>query len=101
MNLGEKRHPTAREMDEALASGRTVTRDYTIHLRVRAPIQTNLDLLDNDVSMIVDASSAREAIATGLEYSSANEEIEDEDAPGIELVNFYVVSNTKPRGGIE
>jgi hypothetical protein len=78
----------------------TITRDYTIHLRVRAPDETNIAQLDLDVSMIVDASTAREAIAAGLFYSNANEDLAEDAAP-IELVNFYVVSPTKPEGGID
>lgn len=72
-------------------------RDYTIHLKVRVPDGADIERLDEDVENVVDASSAREAIQTGLDYSRSYQVGDD----GIELLNFYVVSPTRPEGGIE
>lgn len=88
--------------DEALAKIREIvapetisvpwTRDYTIHLRlagmVVGPLDT--DALDRIVQDVVDASTARDAIETGVD-NTANAEVR----------NFYMVNATKPEGGID
>lgn len=68
------------------------TRDYTIHLRISGMVVGVLDTdtLDRIVQDVVDASTARDAIETGLD-NTANASVQ----------NFYMVDAKKPEGGID
>lgn len=71
-----------------------MVREYTLHLRVEAPADMDIEALDEAVGNVVDASTAREALSEGLYW------VPDQEPP-LRLLNFYVVDNTRPHGGIE
>ena len=71
------------------------TRDYTVHLKVTGVV---VGPLTDDVIARFD-----EQVHAAMEWSSARDALDhavSESANG-ELANFYIVSNTKPEGGIE
>lgn len=89
--------------DEALSQIRDLVglkrtefvRDYTVHLKVAGVAIGDLTdeviaAFDERVHAAMEWSSARDALDTAV----------SEGANG-ELANFYIVSNTKPEGGID
>jgi hypothetical protein len=69
--------------------------DYTIHLKLRLSGQISDEQradLSEAVSLVIDASTAREAIADGL--------ADRIDGVEIELENFYKLNDELPAGGI-
>lgn len=69
-------------------------RAYLIELILEVPEGMDEMQLDEDVSNVVDASSAREAIATGLDYANSYEP----NHPQVEVLNFYMVeAGAEPR----
>jgi hypothetical protein len=70
------------------------TREYTLALKVEADAVIPVDRVDEIVAAVVDNSTAREAIATGLYYAdtgyTVGKELDEEEA-AIDVLSFRVI----------